>query len=228
MTDGKILISGTGRAGTSLLVAILSDLGLDTGFAPGVRIDPASNAGLERGMLRPDAPRIVKVPGQLFALGDVLDRGVVDVEHVIVPVRDLAVASASRVRVAGYGRRQGARGGLAGTWRPGHQERVLAEAFYSFVHALVHFDVPFTMIDFPRFAGDWEYLHAKLGFLAPEIPAAEWERVVTARYQPQLVHEQALTRAERTRVVLGTPVALVSRAARGLSRRTGSNSGGRA
>jgi len=46
--DSHVLITGTGRAGTSLLVQILTELGLDTGFKKGVKLDAKSNAGLER------------------------------------------------------------------------------------------------------------------------------------------------------------------------------------
>src|SRR4051812_2282217 len=95
VTDGptpKIVITGTGRAGTTLLVQILTDLGFDTGFKLDARINEDARAGLERDILHPNAPRIVKDPGLSRRLRGYLAEGTVAVEHVIVPMRDLDVA----------------------------------------------------------------------------------------------------------------------------------------
>ncbi len=121
MSDGKIVITGTGRAGTTLLVAMLTDLGMDTGYRPG--IEAKRSGGLEGDIERPDAPRVVKAPTLSLGLREVLDRGNVRVEHVIIPVRDLDIAAASRVRVAGYGRNPATRGGLWATRRPSRRAR---------------------------------------------------------------------------------------------------------
>ena len=47
MARHHIIISGTGRAGTTFLVQLLTELGLDTGFPKGQKIDQNSSAGLE-------------------------------------------------------------------------------------------------------------------------------------------------------------------------------------
>jgi hypothetical protein len=210
VAEGKILITGTGRAGTSLLVAVLTDLGLDTGFKQGVTIPSGRNAGLERRIRDADAPRIVKAPGVMFALDTVIAEGV-QIDHILMPIRDLEVAAASRVRVAEYGRHQGVAGGLAGTAWPGSQERVLARAFYDFMREVAERDIACTMLAFPRFASDWEYTYRRLGFLAPDLPADAWKQAVESRYAPTLVHEQPLARHERVRVALGAPVTFAAR-----------------
>src|SRR3954468_18928156 len=102
--EPKIVIAGTGRAGTTLLVQVLTDLGFDTGFRANPNIEYEARAGLERNIRSADAPRVVKAPGLSLELDDLVVRGEVELEHVIIPVRDLDVVSASRVRASGYGR----------------------------------------------------------------------------------------------------------------------------
>ena len=125
--DPKIVITGTGRAGTTLLVQILDALGLDTGintgklvpFAPGVR------AGLECRVDDPDAPRVVKDMTLGFRMQEVLESGKVEIEHVILPTRRLDIAAASRIRAADYGRLPFRRGALTGTLLATQQVEVL-------------------------------------------------------------------------------------------------------
>src|SRR4051794_1476497 len=114
MPEPKIVIAGTGRAGTTLLVQVLADLGFDVGVKVNSYIDPVSRAGLEGNIRSPKAPRVVKAPGLSIELDGLIAAGTVAVEHLIIPVRDLDVAAASRVRAAGYGRDMGARGGMIG------------------------------------------------------------------------------------------------------------------
>jgi hypothetical protein len=214
--EAKVIIAGTGRAGTTLLVAILSDLGCDTGYRPGIQFDGMSG-GLETG-LRDRMPRIVKAPGWSTILGSLLDEGAIEVEHVIVPVRDLDVAAASRVRVAGYGRNFMARGGFVGARSVARQRAVLATMLADLVHTIAKHDLPHTFLDFPRFAHDWEYTYEKLGFLAPDRTADDFKRVIEARYDPSEIREEPLNRRERLQTVLLAPLTFGRRAARRIAR----------
>ena len=101
MPEPKIVITGTGRAGTTLLVSVLTRLGLDTGEATGTlsNVDARTHGGLEVLLDAPDAPYIVKDTTLPFRLAPLLDAGTVAVEHVIVPIRSLDLAAASRLRV---------------------------------------------------------------------------------------------------------------------------------
>jgi len=202
--EPKIVITGTGRAGTTLLVQVLTDLGLDTGFAPDTRIDEHASAGLETGIEAPDAPRIVKNPNLSRRLGELLDSGAVAIEHVIIPIRYLDVAAASRVRNTGYGRDLHTLGGLFGTARATQQRDALALIFYELMYTIARFDLPYTLLLFPRFAQDWEYTYDKLSFLAPEVPAARWREALEHRSSPELIHEEPLTPAERAKTYAGT------------------------
>lgn len=161
-----VLISGTGRAGTTFLVALLTALGLDTGFTSSQldTLPSYSYGGLECDVRESSAPRIVKAPWLCDHLEEVLSSQEVAIEHLIVPVRDLYSTAQSRRRVSLLGKNLG---GLWGTdsQKVGVQEAILAIKFFNLVYAAVGSDVPVTFIEFPRLALDGEYLYSKLLFL---------------------------------------------------------------
>lgn len=200
----KVIIAGTGRAGTTLLVQILTDLGLDTGFAPDAPIDTRAAAGLELPAAARNSPRIVKSPHLSRWLAGLLDAGRIDVEHVIIPIRDLDVAAASRVRLARYGADLHTWGGLFGTTKATRQREALALIEYELLYTIARHDLAHTLLEFPRFAHDWEYAHAKLGFLDPTIPADCWRVAIQGRVRPELIHETPLTGGERWLTRAGT------------------------
>ncbi|MEO6468406.1 MAG: hypothetical protein ABIP21_04850 [Acidimicrobiia bacterium] len=202
--SGKVVIAGTGRAGTTLLVQVLTDLGLDTGFEGTAPIDAGVNAGLERSIEGPDAPRIVKSPDLSRTLGVILDAGRVRVDHVIIPIRDLDVAAASRIRNTKYGSDLHTWGGLLGTNRATRQRDALTGMLYELLYTVARHDLDHTFLLFPRFTTDWEYTYAQLSFLAPEIGADQWREALRARVKPGLIHERPLSRAERGLTVAGT------------------------
>jgi hypothetical protein len=207
--EGKIVIAGTGRAGTTLLIDVLTQLGLDTGFRAGAAIDTRARAGLERSIFAADAPRIVKNPGLSTKLRAILSHGEIAIDHVIVPMRDLDVAVASRVRVSDYGRDHGVRGGMVGGKRPRSQRTYLAELFYELMWTLVEFDVPHTLLAFPRFATDATYTYEKLAWLltGSAIGEADLERVLAARTDASVINEAPLSEAELRKARLGTAYA---------------------
>lgn len=54
MGSNQVIISGTGRAGTTFLIQLLTCLGFDTGFANvEAAIDPNCNAGMEWDLRHP-------------------------------------------------------------------------------------------------------------------------------------------------------------------------------
>ena len=201
---GKIVIAGTGRAGTTLLVQVLTDLGLDTGYDAAAAVDPRVNAGLERSVVGADTPWIVKSPQLSSTLGAVLDAGQARVEHVIIPIRDLDVAAASRVRNTKYGSDLHTWGGLLGTNRATRQREALNAMLADLLFTIARHELPHTLLVFPRFTTDADYTHRQLSFLAPEIPAARWREALDRRVDPGLIHEQPLSRGERRLTVLGT------------------------
>ncbi len=200
----KVIITGTGRAGTTLLVQILTDLGLDTGFVSDHRVDERVHAGLEFKIESPNAPRIVKDPNLSRRLGGLLDAGMVEVEHVIVPIRDLDIAAASRIRNTKYGSNLHTFGGLFGTARATRQREALALLFYELFWTITRHELPHTLLEFPRFAEDWEYAYRHLSFLDTSIPSERWKEVIAARADLTLIHEEPLTGEERVKTMIGT------------------------
>jgi hypothetical protein len=203
VSAGKILIAGTGRAGTTLLIDVFTELGLDTGFRRGAPVDARARAGLERSIFAENAPRIVKNPGLSKKLGQILAEGRVDIEHVIVPVRDLDVAVASRVRVSDYGRTHGIRGGMVGGKTPRSQRSYLAELFYELVWTLVEHDVPHTFLAFPRFASDAAYTYSKLAWMLDGIDEETLRSALAARTDSTIITESPLSADELRRARVG-------------------------
>lgn len=143
--DGHILISGTGRAGTTLLVQYFTALGFDTGFTLERAMhttDPIAKAGLEHG-LDQALPYVSKSPRYTDTLGANLDEGL-RVKWCLVPMRDLYSAAESRRRVHRAASSAGMdpvshRGALWNTTDSGEQETKLADAWRRVVDAsLIH------------------------------------------------------------------------------------------
>jgi hypothetical protein len=200
----RVLITGTGRAGTTLLVQVLTDLGFDTGFAADAPIDERVHAGLEQPLDDPGGPRIVKNPTVIRRLDALLGSGHVALEHVVIPIRDLDVAAASRVRNTRYGTNLTSQGGLVGTRNAAHQREALALLQYELFRVLAEHDIPHTLLAFPRFTTDAEYTYRKLSFLDPAIPPERWQDALARRVRPGLIHETALSRRERMLAGLGS------------------------
>ncbi len=165
------IISGTGRAGTTLLARVLSRAGLDTGFNSAFDlVDPLSHAGLELDpRLKPDC-YIVKSPWIATYIEDIVSRDDIVIDHAIICIRDLFEAAESRRRVQSLsGQEIAAPGGLWITTDPKKQEAVLLDLFYRLIFNLACHDIPITFLHFPRFARDSAYLAEKLSQVFPAV-----------------------------------------------------------
>jgi hypothetical protein len=208
MGRGHIVISGTGRAGTTFLVQLLTQLGLDTGFdreTMAANIYPTARAGLEIRTLGPNAPFIVKSP---FLCDDAeqLLASSVRIEHVIIPVRQFAAAAASREQVqrlvTGRSDGQGVPGGLWDTDKAAAQVDVLRFKFTKLIEALVRHDIPMTFLAYPQLVRDAEYLYIKLKFLFSDSNIgfgcfrAAFDKIVRPEWTHQFSEDDCL-RSER-------------------------------
>ena len=188
-----MVISGTGRAGTTFLVQLLTNLGLDTGFqADEIGVSPLARAGLELDLRAPTAPYIVKSPNICDWAEEALASSV-RIEHAIIPVRQFEAAAASRAHVqeTTTGSRDGKTvwGGLWATDKADDQLRVLREKFTRLIEVLVRHDIPITFLFYPRLVRDADYLYSKLQFLMGTIDQKTFRAAFDALVRPDWIHQ---------------------------------------
>lgn len=205
-----IVISGTGRTGTTFLVELFTNLGFDTG----VNTNKVSskkeiaNAGLEYDIRKDDAPYIVKSPNFCDYAQDVIARKDIHIEHVIIPMRNLEAAAESRRHVSkiNYSKLSftekfksivrklvnrkdvSFHGGLWSTNRANDQELVLLEKLYNLVLALSETHIPVTLIKYPRHLNDSMYLFEKLKPILGDMEYAYFQEVHQKTVKPDLIH----------------------------------------
>lgn len=201
--DGHIIITGTGRSGTTLLVQLFTHLGFDTGYDRQTAlssVDGISHGGLERSLRQDDLPYIVKSPWFVDEIDEVLRNRTRTIHAAILPVRDLVEAAESRRRVW----REAAKrqldplrhpGTIGKTERPDEQEGVLAVQFYHLVNSLVAHEIPVYLLSFPRFTRDGKYLYQTLRpiFRMHQIRRDEVISQHKQLARPQLIHNFART-----------------------------------
>jgi hypothetical protein len=161
MSESKVIITGPGRSGTSFLIQLLTRLGLDTGFEP--YAEPFYDnirAGCEYEMewfdlsderkaeSLAESPRILKAPEWCLGLKELLQKELHPVGHVIVPIRDLRDAARSRLEAGLHYLTDGTLD---------DQESVNAYLLGKCIEACELFDLPYTIMHFPRLVEDPHY-----------------------------------------------------------------------
>jgi hypothetical protein len=191
------IISGTGRAGTTFLVQLLTELGLDTGFSHAhAQMYRNANAGMEHDIRnREKAPYIIKSPGLCDYLDEALQGDEIIIDYAIIPMRDLYSAAQSRREVA---RKADPTLDIVpgGLWprmkiekQAANQEWILAAKLYNLTYTLAKHDIPIVLLLFPRFVNDPEYLYRKLKFLLRDISYDTFLRAFQVISRPELVHD---------------------------------------
>jgi hypothetical protein len=203
---GHVVITGTGRAGTTFLVQLLTNLNLDTGFnAQTVEkdLDENARAGLENDIRKDCAPYIVKSTFFCDYVGEVVKRKDIRLEHVFVPVRDLCAVAESRKyvtkcavskmpflkRLKNTIKPPKLRGGLVHTRRSWKLEKVLLSQFYNLLLALSEAHVPVTLLQYPKLVADSAYLYEKLQPVLGTISYDEFASTFSQTVRPELVHD---------------------------------------
>ena len=194
-----MIISGTGRAGTSFLMQLLTRLGLDTGFSDDDSLPhPEARAGLEFDIRNPGAPYITKSPFFCDFAPEVLARTDLVIDHVFVPMRDLVAAAESRRHVVKTNLEANADdnrkpseipGGLWHTDNMDSQEEVLLGQIYKLMFALSDSLVPVTLMRYPRITADSPYLFQILKPILGDIGLAKFQEVFDRTARPELVHQ---------------------------------------
>lgn len=184
-----LLIAGTGRSGTSFLVKYFTGLGLDTHLSrnpSNTSWNEEANAGLEDiplTAIHQNLPYVIKTPWLYQFVDQVLSEKNIKLDAVIIPVRDLTEAAASRTILEmksifknipwmqemddtwesfAY-----TPGGVIFSLDPLDQARLLATDFHHLIHKLVKADIPIVFLEFPKFIDDGNYLFHKIKHLLP-------------------------------------------------------------
>jgi hypothetical protein len=184
------IISGTGRAGTTAIVRLLTRLGLETGFdLENMYIDEIANAGLERDLRDENCPYIVKAPWIGAFIREVIDREDLIIDSAIIPIREITLAAESRrVVQRKHGHMNFAPGGLWNVDKPEDQECKLAIEFFDLIFHLSRKAVPIIFVHFPRFVVDPEYLHEKLSQALTIPDRDKFDDAFFKEMKPELVH----------------------------------------
>ena len=159
---GKVLISGTGRAGTTFLILLFTFLGLDTGFTRenySASISENCGSGMEKLISSPH--QFLKNPIFVRDIDQIFDQGIA-VSSVIIPIRNYTQSAISR------NKHQNKNGGLWGsaTDIPSQEtyfHRILAE----YLDSMVKYDIPTVFLDFERMVTDDMYLFHRLKSILP-------------------------------------------------------------
>lgn len=174
-SEPKIIISGTGRCGTTFLVRIFTYLGFDTGFSI-EQIEGADHnggPGLEHHTSLYGQPQVIKSPSWAFSLNKIrLDWEKSPIKCIIVAVRDPAEVALSRFRrgeiaiqLGGAPWAEHRHGGPINSPHDLSKEIRIAKLMLgNFWEAFNDngFKIPMEFIEFKKFTKDPEYLYDKL------------------------------------------------------------------
>ena len=190
-----VLITGTGRTGTTFLVQLLTNLGLDTGFTrQNMALFEYARAGLEHDVRYKNAPYIVKDPWFCDYAEEVLERDDIQIEHVFIPMRDLHAAAESRRYVVKNTpskaslRPSQIPGGLWHTDNKDEQEIILLLQIYKLTLALSDTTIPLTLLRYPKITKDSSYLYEKINPILGEIGNNKFSSVFEETVRPDWVH----------------------------------------
>lgn len=190
-TRSHFIISGVGRSGTTFIVTLLTHLGLDTGFnASDIEdnIDKNSKGGLEFNILKSTCPYIVKSPWFCHHAETAIKNEEIDIDHVLIPIRELYSSAESRRQAAEKG---SIKGGLWDTtsFERGAQEAVLAEYMYGLIYTLTRYNIPFSFVEFPNLINDPKYLYDELHMLVKNIPFKKFLIAFNKTRHPHWIHD---------------------------------------
>lgn len=172
MTD-KIIITGPGKCGTTFLMELLTELGLDTGYKPGEVGSGEWNVQHSDATLE-GQPYILKSPsfGTNKRILDLRERWDWNIEHVYILLREFDDVANNRWnswrKKAGlpasddqeYKRKDE-------KWRG--YKRKAARSVGCAVLQVASEEIPYTLLMFPRIVTDPQYLYDKMKHTLPDV-----------------------------------------------------------
>jgi len=153
----KILITGTGRCGTTFLIKLFSFLDFNTGYNRDNYInyiDSNCNSGMER--YYNENYYILKNPNFIRNIKIILEDTSVKIKTVIIPIRNLKVSAKSRAKY----------GNSAGGWWYANNEfsqiKFYKDILVNYMYYMTKYDINTIFIDFDKMINDKSYLFNKL------------------------------------------------------------------
>jgi hypothetical protein len=153
----KILITGTGRCGTTFLIKLFSFLNFNTGYDRNnykLSISSNCNSGMERSYK--DNYNVLKNPEFIADIENISKDTSITIKNVIIPIRDLKISAKSRVN---HGKKNG------GLWKA--KDELSQIDFYkniltNYLIISTKYDINTIFIDFDKMINDKIYLFNKL------------------------------------------------------------------
>lgn len=159
----KILITGTGRCGTTFLIKLFSFLEFDTGYHKtdySQHISHNCNSGMERAYT--EKHYILKNPFFMTEFETILNDPSVKIKTVIIPIRDFKSAAISRVK------HYNKPGGLWNANNEHSQIQFYNHITANYIYIMTKYDINTIFIDFDRMVNDKNYLFNKLKCILDE------------------------------------------------------------
>lgn len=190
--QNHVLITGTGRSGTTFLMELLTVLNLDTGYVTSQisqSIAPGSRCGMElTTKLTSKMPYIVKSPFFCTQIDEIISDGLL-IDCLIVPIRNLKDAASSRRKVYNETSTPYSPGSLFGTTDPQKQEEYLTFCIYQLIFTATKHSIPLILLHFPRIITDWSYLYQKLIPILNNIGTEQFFSAFTSVSKPNLISD---------------------------------------
>lgn len=191
-----VVITGTGRSGTSFIMELLTNLGLDTGFDVGnIKKHEYANAGMEIDLLQSICPPyVVKDPVFSDYVTTVIDRRDIQLDHVFVVLRDLEAAVESRVDVERRTNKSGYRegqvpGGFSMASNAVEQKEILLLRLFNLSLELARTDCRITFISYPLLVDRSDYLYDKLEPILEGVSAERFSATFNRLVDKSKVHK---------------------------------------
>ena len=152
----KILITGTGRCGTTFLIKLFSFLNFDTGFNKNNYnnyVFANCNSGMEKEYK--ENHYILKNPSFITKIDRIIEDGI-NIKKVIIPIRNLSMSAKSRVN---HGNNVG---GLWCATDEKTQINFYKEILTNYIFWITKYNIDTIFLDFDLMISDKKYLFDKL------------------------------------------------------------------
>jgi hypothetical protein len=159
----KILITGTGRCGTTFLIKLFSFLEFDTGYNRENYIKSIfanCNSGMER--KHNENYYILKNPCFISNIKNILEDVTIKIKLVIIPIRDFKLSAISRVK------NDKKCGGLWNANDEITQIQYYKDIITNYIYYMTKYDINTIFIDFDKMVSDKEYLFNKIKSILDE------------------------------------------------------------